>query len=206
MPLPDVLRALLTAPGPSGYEAAPARVWREAAGAFADVSGDVMGSSVARVKGTGDGPLLAVVGHIDEIGLVVRHIDDEGFLWFTDIGGWDAQVLVGQRVVIATREGPVAGVIGKKPIHLLEEKDRKNTPELKHLHIDIGAKDGDDARSRVRLGDVAVIAGEPVELPNDRVVSRSMDNRLGAFVALETARLVAAAGGAPGEGDGGAMG
>jgi putative aminopeptidase FrvX len=199
MPLPDVLRALLTAPGPSGYEAAPARVWREAAGAFADVSGDVMGSSVARVKGTGDGPLLAVVGHIDEIGLVVRHIDDEGFLWFTDIGGWDAQVLVGQRVVIATREGPVAGVIGKKPIHLLEEKDRKNTPELKHLHIDIGAKDGDDARSRVRLGDVAVIAGEPVELPNDRVVSRSMDNRLGAFVALETARLVAAAGGAPGD-------
>ena len=199
MPLPDVLRALLTAPGPSGYEAAPARVWREAAGAFAEVSGDVMGSSVARVKGTGDGPLLAVVGHIDEIGLVVRHIDDKGFLWFTDIGGWDAQVLVGQRVEIATREGPVAGVIGKKPIHLLEEKDRKNAPELKDLHIDIAAKDGDDARSRVRLGDVAVIAGEPVELPNDRVVSRSMDNRLGAFVALETARLVAADGGAPGD-------
>jgi len=199
MPLPDVLRALLTAPGPSGYEAAPARVWREAAGAFAEVSRDVMGSSVARVKGTGDGPLLAVVGHIDEIGLVVRHIDDKGFLWFTDIGGWDAQVLVGQRVEIATREGPVAGVIGKKPIHLLEEKDRKNAPELKDLHIDIAAKDGDDARSRVRLGDVAVIAGEPVELPNDRVVSRSMDNRLGAFVALETARLVAADGGAPGD-------
>ena len=199
MPLPDVLRALLTAPGPSGYEAAPARVWREAAGAFAEVSRDVMGSSVARVKGTGDGPLLAVVGHIDEIGLVVRHIDDKGFLWFTDIGGWDAQVLVGQRVEIATRERPVAGVIGKKPIHLLEEKDRKNAPELKDLHIDIAAKDGDDARSRVRLGDVAVIAGEPVELPNDRVVSRSMDNRLGAFVALETARLVAADGGAPGD-------
>jgi putative aminopeptidase FrvX len=199
MPLPDVLRALLTAPGPSGYEAAPARVWREAAGAFAEVSGDVMGSSVARVNGTGDGPLLAVVGHIDEIGLVVRHIDDKGFLWFTDIGGWDAQVLVGQRVEIATREGPVAGVIAKKPIHLLEEKDRKNAPELKDLHIDIAAKDGDDARSRARLGDVAVIAGEPVELPNDRVVSRSMDNRLGAFVALETARLVAADGGAPGD-------
>jgi endoglucanase len=199
MPLPDVLRALLTAPGPSGYEAAPARVWREAAGAFAEVSGDVVGSSVARVKGTGDGPLLAVVGHIDEIGLVVRHIDDNGFLWFTNIGGWDPQILVGQRVEIATRDGPVAGVIGKKAIHLLKDEDRKKVPELKDLHIDIGAKDADDARARVRLGDVAVIAGEPVELPNDRVISRSMDNRLGAYVALEAARLVAADGGAPGD-------
>jgi endoglucanase len=199
MPLPDVLRALLTAPGPSGYESVPAQVWREAADGFAEVSGDVVGSSVARVKGTGDGPLLTVVGHIDEIGLAIVHIDDDGFLWFTNIGGWDPQILVGQRVELVTREGRVPGVVGKKPIHLLKEDDRKKVPKLEDLHIDIGAKDADDARAQVRLGDVAVIAGEPVELLNGRVISRSMDNRLGAFVALEAARLVSEEGGAPGD-------
>jgi putative aminopeptidase FrvX len=151
------------------------------------------------VSGTGGGPVLAIVGHIDEIGLIVHHIDDDGFLWFTSVGGWDPTILVGQRLAIATRNGPVTGVVGKKPIHLLNEEERRKAPELKHLHIDIGAKDGDDARSIVRVGDVAVIAGEPVELPNDRVISRSMDNRLGCFVAYEAARLVAEAGGAPGD-------
>ena len=199
MPIPDLLRGLLTAPGPSGYEGAPAAVWREAASAFAEVSGDVLGSSRARVAGTEDGPLLAIVGHIDEIGLIVTHIDDEGFLFFTGVGGWDPQILVGQRLELRTRNGPVPGVIGKKPIHLLRDDDRRKVPELKELHIDVGATDGDDARKLVRVGDVAVIAGEPVELPNRRVVSRSMDNRLGAYVAYEAARLVAEGGGAPGD-------
>jgi len=199
MALPDPLRRLLTAPGPSGYEQAPAAVFRELAGEFAEITTDVVGSTVARVKGTGDGLLLAIVGHIDEIGLIVHHIDDQGFLWFTSVGGWDPVILVGQRLEIATREGPIAGVVGKKPIHLLGEEERKKIPELKNLHIDIGASDGDDARSLVRVGDVAVIAGEPVELPNDRVLSRSMDNRLGCYIAYEAARLVAEAGGAPGD-------
>ncbi len=199
MTTPDVLHRLLTAPGPSGYETAPALVWREAADAFADVTGDTLGSSVARVKGTAGGPLLAIVGHIDEIGLIVTHIDDDGFLYFTGVGGWDPQILVGQRVELITREGPVAGVLGKKPIHLLKPDDRKKVAEIKDLHIDIGAADGDEAKGKVRIGDVAVIAGEPVELPNGRVISRSMDNRLGAYIAYEAARLVAEAGGAPGD-------
>jgi len=200
MALPEVLRDLLTAPGPSGYEQAPAAVFRRACANFgAEVSNDTVGSTVARVAGTGDGPLLAVVGHIDEIGLIVHHIDDEGFLWFTGVGGWDSMILVGQRVDIATRGGTVSGVVGKKPIHLLREEDRKKVPELRDLHVDIGAADGDEARRMVRVGDVGVIAGEPVELPNGRVVSRSMDNRLGCYIAYEAARLVAEAGGAPGE-------
>jgi putative aminopeptidase FrvX len=199
MPVPEVLRKLLTAPGPSGYEQAAAAVFRDAAAAFAEVTHDTVGSSVARVKGTADGPLLAVVGHIDEIGLIVHHIDDDGFLWFSGVGGWDPIILVGQRVEIATREGPVPGVVGKKPIHLLKDEERKQVPELRHLHIDIGAGGGDEARARVRVGDVAVIGGEPLEYPNGRVVSRSMDNRLGCFVAYEVARLVAEAGGAPGD-------
>jgi endoglucanase len=199
VPIPALLQTLLTTPGPSGYEGDAAAVWREAASAFADVSADDLGSSIARVRGTGDGPLLAIVGHIDEIGVHVSHIDDDGFLRFGSVGGWDPIILVGQRVTLVTRAGEIPGVIGKKPIHLMKDEDRKRVPELKDLHIDIGARDGDDARERVRIGDVAVIAGEPIELPNDRVVSRAMDNRIGCYVALEAARLVAEAGGAPGD-------
>ena len=204
MPLPDVLRQLLTAAGPSGYESAPAAVFAEAGRRFTDdVEIDVMGSAVARVAGTSDpahpAPLLAVVGHIDEIGLIVTHIDDNGFLRFMGVGGWDPQILVGQRVEITTRDGVVAGVAGRKAIHLLREEEREKVPKLRDLHIDIGAKDGDEARGLVRIGDVAVIAGEPLELRNDRFISRSMDNRLGSFIALEAARLVAEAGGAPGD-------
>ncbi|HVE69458.1 MAG TPA: M42 family metallopeptidase [Solirubrobacteraceae bacterium] len=199
MAAPETLLALLGAPGPSGYETAPAKVWREAAAGFAEVTGDTLGSSVARVAGTGDGPRLAVVGHIDEIGLIVTHVSDEGFLHFIGVGGWDAQILVGQRVEVITRDGAITGLVGKKPIHLLKEEERKKVAEIKDLHIDVGARDGDEARGLVRIGDVAVIAAEPVELPNARLSSRALDNRLGAFVALEAARRVAEAGGAPGE-------
>jgi endoglucanase len=199
--LPDVLRSLLSAAGPSGYETAPAAVFAEAGRRFTDdVETDVMGSVVARVNGTSPGvPFLAVVGHIDEIGLIVTHIDDSGFLRFVGVGGWDPQILVGQRVELTTRDGVLLGVVGRKPIHLLRDEDRKKVAELRDLHIDIGAKDGDEARALVRIGDVAVIAGEPVQLRNERVISRSMDNRLGTFIALEAARLVAEAGGAPGD-------
>jgi len=204
MSLPDVLRQLLTAAGPSGYETAPANVFAEAGRRFTDdIEIDVMGSAVARVKGTSDpahpAPFLAVVGHIDEIGLIVTHIDDNGFLRFMGVGGWDPQILVGQRVELITRDGVVPGVAGRKAIHLLREEEREKVPKLRDLHIDIGCKDGDEAREIVRIGDVAVIAGEPLALRNDRVISRSMDNRLGAFIALEAARLVAEAGGAPGD-------
>src|SRR3954451_22949984 len=199
MAIPPVLRELLTATRPPGHEPAPPAVFREAAGAFAEVSADVMGSSWARVKGTGDGPTLAIVGHIDEIGLSLTDIADDGFLRFAGVGGWHTQILVGQRLEITTRDGVRPGVIGKKPIHLLKDEERKKVAEVKELHIDIGAKDGDEARGLVRVGDVAVISGEPVELPNGRAVSRSMDNRLGCYVAYEAARLVAQAGGAAGD-------
>jgi len=201
VPVPDVLRKLITAAGPSGYEQAPAAVFREACTGFgAEVTFDSVGSTVARVAGTSaDGPLIAVIGHVDEIGLIVHHVDDEGFLYFTGVGGWDPMILVGQRIELSTRGGVVSGVVGKKPIHLLRDEERKKVPELRDLHLDIGAVDGDEARQAVRIGDVGVIAGEPVELPNGRVVSRSMDNRLGCYVAYEAARLVAEAGGAPGD-------
>jgi putative aminopeptidase FrvX len=192
--------ALLGAPGPSGHESAPAKVWREHCASFADeVGGDSVGSSFARVRGTADGLTVAVVGHIDEIGLHVSHIEDDGYLRFGQVGGWDAGVLIGQRVSLHTRDGVVPGVISRKPIHLLKDEDRKKVPETKELHIDVGAKDGDEARQLVRIGDVAVIDADPVVFPHERIVSRSLDNRVGCYVAAEAARLVGEAGGAPGD-------
>jgi putative aminopeptidase FrvX len=195
-----VLRELLEAKGPSGYEAAPAAVWRSAASRFAEVDTDPIGTPVAivpRRKGTrGAARRLLLMGHIDEIGLIVTHIDDEGYLWFGEVGGWDAQVLVGQRVVLDTRGGPVKGVIGKKPIHLLRGEEAKKVAETRQMHIDVGARDGEQAREMVRVGDVAVIDADPLELPNGRLSSRALDNRLGSYIALEAARLVAEAGGA----------
>jgi len=197
--VPRLLLDLLNAHGPSGYEADPAAVWMEAAGEFAEVSSDVLGTPLARVSsrhGASQPPRrLLVMGHIDEIGLIVTHIDDDGYLWFAPVGGWDAQILVGQRVALATRGGVVRGVVGKKPIHLLREEDRKKVAEIRELHIDIGASGGEQAREHVRIGDVAVIDADPVELLGSRLVARALDNRIGSFVALQAARQVAEAGG-----------
>ena len=194
---PELLLDLLRARGPSGYETAPATVWQQAAGKFATASTDVLGTPMAVVAakhGFEQSPRrLLVMGHIDEIGLIVTHIDDEGFLWFRPVGGWDAQVLVSQRLLLDTSAGPVKGVVGRKPIHLQREPDSKKVAEIRDMHIDIGARDGADARKRVRIGDVAVIDCEPAELPNGRLSSRALDNRLGSYVALEVARAVAEA-------------
>jgi endoglucanase len=184
-PTPSLLDDLLRVGAPSGYEAPAADVWRQAA-SFAELSTDGIGSSIARV---GDAsPLLAVVGHIDEIGLIVVHVDEKGFLWFAPVGGWDPQILVGQRVQVQGKDGPVLGVVGRKPIHLLEPDQRKKVVELKGLHIDIGAADREEAAELIRVGDPVVIAAEPMPVAGDRLVSRAMDNRLGAYVALESLR------------------
>lgn len=198
MPIPDLLRALLTTPGPSGSESRVAAVWREAASAFAAVSTDAMGSSFARVAGKADGPTVAIMGHIDEIGIAVTHVEDSGLLSFAVIGGYNPEVLVAQRVLLLARDGVVPGVIARRRIAPEEMADRG---PVKHddLHVDIGAASAEEARQLVRVGDAGVLAGEPLELPNGRLVSRALDNRLGAYVALEAARRVAEAGGAAGE-------
>jgi endoglucanase len=183
--------------GPSGAEQEAAAVWRKAAEAFAEVSGDHSGNSFARVMGTADGPLVAVFGHLDEIGLIVTHIDDDGRLWFRGVGGWMTEVLVAQRVEIAGRDGRVPGVVYMRRDP--SRREEKRAVQLKELFIDIGAKSADEVRERVRLGDVAVIAATPMELANGRLASRALDNRLGSYVALEAARRIAEAGGAPGD-------
>ena len=184
------LKRLLDAPGPSGFETLPARVWRTEAEHFADsVTSDVTGNSLAAVNADGS-PRVMFAGHIDEIGLMVVHVDDEGYLYFSTIGGWDAQVLVGQRVIIMAKGGPVEGVIGKKAIHLIKQDERDKVSKPSDLWIDIGAADRKDALKRIRVGDPAVLASVSVEFPNGRLVSRSIDNRIGAFVVLEALRLL----------------
>ncbi|HEY7151009.1 MAG TPA: M42 family metallopeptidase [Solirubrobacterales bacterium] len=195
---PKLLDDLLGAPGPSGYEGPASEVWRSAA-SFAELSTDALGSSVARIGDDGATPLVAVVGHIDEIGLVVTHVDSNGFLYFAPIGGWDPQILLGQRVEVQGKGGPVTGVVGRKPIHLLKEDQRKSVVELRDMHIDIGAAGEKEALERVRVGDPVVIAADPVELDAGRLVSRSLDDRIGAYVALEALRRVDERGGLRGQ-------
>lgn len=185
------LKQLLTAPGPSTQEARPARVWRAEAETFADeVTTDVRGNTFAVVKG--GAPRVLLAGHIDEIGLIVTHIDDDGFIYFTSVGGWDAQVLVGQRIRLLGKADDVIGVIGKKAIHLMKPDEREKASKLEDLWIDIGATSRAEALERVRVGTVGVIDAPVIELPNNRIVSRSLDNRIGAYVVLEALRQLAA--------------
>jgi putative aminopeptidase FrvX len=184
------LKNLLATPGPSGDEAAVARVWRAEAETFADnVSADVQGNSFALLNG--GAPRVLLAGHIDEIGLMVSHIDDEGFLWFSHIGGWDPQVFIGQRVRLLGKAGDVVGVIGRKPVHLLEGEAREKASKIKDLWIDIGVKSKVEALERVRVGTVGVLDAPVLDFTNDRIVSRSIDNRVGAWTVLEALRLLA---------------
>ncbi|MGH7443591.1 MAG: M42 family metallopeptidase [Longimicrobiales bacterium] len=187
----EFLKRLLDTPAPSGFEAAAARVWREEASGLADrVDADVSGNSVAVLNPDGN-PRVMLAGHIDEIGVMITHVDDDGYLYFEGIGGWDPQVLVAQRVLLLTKKGPVHGVIGRKPIHLIKGDDREKASKICDLWIDIGAGKRDRAVGRgVRVGDPGVIDTRLLELDDDLIVSRAIDNRIGAFVVLEALRLL----------------
>ena len=188
----EFLKRLLDTPGPSGFEQAPARVWRDEVQGFADdVQADVHGNSIAALNPKGK-PRLMLAGHIDEIGLQVTHIDDEGFLYFSGIGGWDSQVLVGQRVLLLGRGGPVRGVIGKKAVHQLKKEELDKASKVTDLWIDVGAANKAQAAERVRVGDPGVLDTAVQEYPTGRIVSRSIDNRIGAYVVAEALRRLAA--------------
>lgn len=188
----EFLTRLLDAPGPSGFESLPARVWREEAEGIADeVMADVSGNSLATLNGGGV-PRVMLAGHIDEIGLMVTHVDEEGYLYFEGIGGWDPQVLVGQRVRLLSKSGDVRGVVGKKPIHLIKGDEKEKASKIEDLWLDIGAENRDAVKRRgVRVGDPGVIDAPLLELDEDLIVSRAIDNRIGAFVVLEALRLLA---------------
>jgi endoglucanase len=195
MAAPELLTALLSAPGPSGHEEEPARIWREAASQFAEVSSDTMGSSFARVRAGEGAPTLVLMGHIDEIGIAITNIEESGLLSFTVVGGISPEMLLGQRFDLITRNGVIPAAIGRKRLAPDKTRDRPRL-ELSDLHVEIGAKDREQAESLVRVGDAGVWVGPPRELPGGRLVSKALDNRLGAYVALESARRIAESGGA----------
>ncbi len=187
----EFLASLLDEPGPSGFEVRPARVWRKEAVRFADRTwSDVHGNSYAAI-GEPRRPRVMLAGHVDEIGLQVTHVDKDGFLYMDGIGGWDSQVLVGQRVTILGRRGDVPGVVGKKPIHLMKPEERKKVSEIRSLWIDVGASSREEVTELgIRVGDAGVLAQGFQRLAGDRIAARALDNRVGAFVVLEALRLL----------------
>jgi endoglucanase len=188
------LEKLLDAPSPSGYEQPAQRVFRDYVAPYCDeVTTDVMGNVFARIAGKGKNlPRVMIVGHTDEIGLQVKYIDDKGYLYFAAVGGVDAHLTPGKRVNVHTAAGPLAGVIGKKPIHLMDAKDRETVVKLESQYIDIGAKDKKEAQKLVRVGDAVTFESSFTRLAGDRVASRGFDDKAGCFVVAEVLRLVAA--------------
>jgi endoglucanase len=154
-----------------------------------------MGNVYARISGKGKNlPRVMIVGHTDEIGLQIKYIDDRGFLYFAAVGGVDAHLTPGKRVNIHTAGGTLPGVIGKKPIHLMDAKDRETVVKLEAQYIDIGASDKKEAQKLVRVGDAVTFDSSFTRLHGDRVASRGFDDKAGCFVVAEVLRLVKSSG------------
>ena len=185
-----MFKKILETPSPSGYESPIQEQVRQYADKFADeVRTDVHGNVIA-VKNP-DAPVrIMLAGHCDQIGLIVQYIDAEGFIYVQQIGGWDPQVLIGQRMNIWTAGGPVFGVIARKPIHLLTEEESKKVVKLKDLWLDIGAADKEEAEKLVRVGDPVTVDLGVREMCNNRLASPGMDDKCGVWVVMEALRRV----------------
>jgi len=181
--IPPLLDELLRAVGPTGFEDDVATVVRREAAGFADVGRDALGSTTAAVRGTPGGRLLAILAHCDEVGAMVSHVDEGGYLALHAIGGWSAETLVGQRVQVRTRAGTLPGVVGRR-----SEKGKVSWGDL---YVDVGAAGRDEAREVVAAGDPLVVAGPPLELASGRIASKSCDNRVGLYAGLEVLRALA---------------
>lgn len=186
----DFLFKLLKTPSPSGFEQEIQRVVKRRVSAYADtIEIDVHGNLIAAWNP--DAKLrVMLAGHCDQIGLMVKYIDDNGFIHISPIGGFDAAVLPGSHVEIATKKGLVPGVVGQKPVHLMSADERGKTVDINKLWIDIGAKDGDEAKSLVSVGDAVTYELKPRLLGKNALVSAACDDKVGLFVCMEALRLV----------------
>lgn len=192
------LKELVETPSPSGYEQPAQRVLRRALEGIADeLRTDVLGNLIARIAGPMGAPRVMIAGHCDEIGFMVKYIDDNGFLFFDPIGGVDPHLVPGQRVRVHTAGGPILGVVGKKPIHLIEAKDRETVVKFKNQFIDLGCADRQEAEALVAIGDPITFDVGLERLRQDRVTSRAFDDKVGAFVVAEVLKEVRRRGPAP---------
>lgn len=187
----DFLVRLLDEPAPSSFEAPAQRIWREYVEPFADrVEVDVYGNHTAILPGRDDVSVM-IVGHADEVGLIVKRIDDSGLLWFGTIGGIDSAVLPGTRVRILTKKGVVPGVIGLPAVHLLPRGEPLKRPKWLELTIDVGAADGKAAKKLVQVGDPVIFGEDFRELAGGFATHRAFDNRMGCWIVAEAMRAVA---------------
>jgi endoglucanase len=185
------LKEIVETPSPSGFEQPVQRIIRrELEGVADELRTDVMGNVIARLAGPEGSVRIMLAGHCDEIGFMVRYIDDDGFLYFAPIGGVDAHLVPGQRVLVHSASGPVLGVVGKKPIHLIEPKDRETVVKLTSQFIDIGCADGEAARALVSVGDPATFAVGLERLQGDLVASRAFDDKMGTFIVAQVLKEV----------------
>jgi len=187
----DFLRALIEAPSPSGFEQPAQRVVRQRVEELSDeLRTDVHGNVIA-VKNPGGSPRVMLAGHCDQVGMMIQHITDDGYLKFASIGGIDATVLAGAQVVVYGEKGAVPGVVGRKPVHLMKPEERDNAKiSIDSLFIDIGAKDKKAAQKLVQIGDCATYKLGMVDLEGDLRVSPGFDDKVGAFVVMEALRLL----------------
>lgn len=184
------LQDLITAPSPSGYEQPAQRVWRKYAGQYADkVENDFHGNSFAILNPNGT-PRLMFAGHCDELGFLVKYIDENGFIYFDTVGGHDKGIIPGRRVVIHSKNGTVIGVTGKKAIHLMTQEDRKKVPEIENLWIDIGVANKEEAEKLVTVGDPIVYDTGFQQINKKVATSRGFDDKVGAFAVAEAVRLL----------------
>lgn len=184
------LRRIIASPSPSGFEQPVQQVIREEIEHYTDeVRTDVHGNVIATLN-AGGSPRVMLTAHCDELGFLVRYIDEQGFIYFAPIGGFDPSTLPGERVQIHTEAGPVLGVIGRKPIHLLESEERSKAPRLKDLWIDIGVANQEEAQQLVPIGSIATRAAQLEPLRGDLVVSRALDDKAGIFAITEAMRRI----------------
>jgi putative aminopeptidase FrvX len=195
----DFLRELVEAPSPSGFEQPAAAVFRARLGKTADsVETNVMGSVHATLQGSAKGGVsVMLAGHIDEIGLMVNYVTPEGYIAFSAIGGVDAAILPGIRVTVHTADGPILGIVGRKPIHLIEDDERKTITKLDRLLIDVGLG-GEVTKTRVRVSDPITFDVGLQTFGDGLAVSRAFDDKMGAWIAARTLEEVKKAGGAKG--------
>jgi endoglucanase len=189
-PSHEFLKKLLETPSPSGYEQPIQDVIRAWAREYADkVRTDRHGNVIAALNPSGQ-PRIMLAGHCDQIGLMVQHVDDNGFLYVQPIGGWDVQVLLGQKLTVWTSSGPLVGAVARKAPHLLSNEERNKTPQFTDLFVDVGAKDRKQAEEWVRPGDPVTVALEYQKMRNGLALSPALDDKVGVWTVMEVLRLL----------------
>ncbi len=185
------LKQLLNTPSPSGFEQKASALFRKRVTGFADtIKRDVHGNTMAILNPKAKLKIM-LAGHIDEIGLMIIHIDDKGYLYIAPIGGIDPKLLLAQRIRVITKKGDIHGVIGKKPIHLMDADESKRPVKYEDLWVDIGAKDKKAAKKVVSIGDAIIIDTSFQQLQGELFTARGTDDKVGAFIVSEVIRKLA---------------